>query len=123
MTIQQELGKRGEEFAVAYLEDLGYTILERNWRYKKAEVDIIAKDDGILVCIEVKSRSYDYYGPPDASINRQKESLLIEALQSYMEVINHEWEIRFDIMTIRYHADEAPAIKHLKAAFFPDLSG
>jgi len=122
MTIQRELGEKGEKLAVAHLQDLGFEILETNWRYKRAEVDVIAMDEGVLVCIEVKSRSYEYFGPPDASISRKKEALLVDALQSYMDVINHQWEIRFDIITILYHPQSAPTIKHLPGAFFPGLS-
>ena len=121
MTIQKELGDKAEGLAVAHLENLGYKILETNWRYKRAEIDVIAMDNGVLVCVEVKSRSYDYYGPPETAVGRKKEALLIEALQSYMEVIDHQWEIRFDIIAVNYRAQSEPTIRHLEDAFFPGL--
>ena len=122
MTIQKELGERAERLAVAHLKNLGYRILETNWRYKRAEIDVIAMDNEILVCVEVKSRSYDYFGPPETSIGRKKERLLIEALQTYMEEINHQWEIRFDIIAIVFHDQASPSLRHLRDAFFPGLS-
>jgi len=121
MTIQRDLGHKGEMIAVKYLQRLGYQILETNWRFRRAEIDIIAMHDLVLVCVEVKSRSYDYFGPPDAAVGRKKEALLTDALQAYMEIIEHEWEIRFDIISIMWQREGTPEIKHYVGAFFPGL--
>ena len=64
MAIHNELGKKGEQLAVDFLQKKGYTILDRNWRFKKAEVDIIAQKEQILAIVEVKTRSSNYFGNP-----------------------------------------------------------
>ena len=122
MTRQQELGRRGEEIAKEHLIQLGYEILDCNWRYQRAEIDIIAMDGPVLVCIEVKSRSYDYFGPPDTGVTQKKEQLLVEALQQYMIKIDHEWEVRFDIISVRWESEGGYHLQHIKAAFFPGLA-
>ena len=96
----REIGNIGEDHASAYLIKSGYEILERNWRYSRAEIDIIAKKEGILVFIEVKTRSYTYFGEPSEAVGVKKEALLMDAGQRYMEKIDHEWEIRFDIISV-----------------------
>lgn len=119
MPNKSEIGAIGERFAKAFLENEGYEIQESNWRFKKAEIDIIAKIDNILVFIEVKTRSYEYYGAPEQSITEKKEALLIDAAQRYMESIDYNWEIRFDIIAIIVDkVYNLKRIKHFKDAFF-----
>jgi len=66
-----EFGKRGEKLAEDHLISKGYKILKKNWRFKRAEIDIIAKDkEGILVFVEVKTRSYTYYGEPEVFVDQ-----------------------------------------------------
>lgn len=113
------LGKRGEELAVSFLEKKGYQILELNWRYRRAEMDIIAKDRGILVFIEVKTRNHNHYGEPEVAVDQKKEDLLASAGAAYMRKIEHDWEIRFDIISIIYKNDQNFTIKHFEDAFFP----
>lgn len=121
MAIQQEIGARGEEMAVNYLLGIGYKILEKNWRYKRAEIDVIAMHDETLVFVEVKTRSYDYFGPPDAFVDNKKEELMTGASHVYMEMINHEWEVRFDVISILLNRDGTGHLKHIKSAFFHGL--
>ena len=75
MAQHNELGKKGEQLAIDYLVKKGYKILDKNWRYLKAEVDIIAKKDSMIVAVEVKTRSSDYFGDPQDFINKKKISL------------------------------------------------
>lgn len=78
------LGIEGEDFAVTFLKKLGWQILERNWRNKKAELDIIAKDGEILVFVEVKTRSTNYFGPPEWAVTEKKSvCLLMELLLTW----------------------------------------
>jgi len=119
MAESHELGKRGEALARLFLEQKGWTILETNWRFGKAEVDLIAKEEDLLVFVEVKTRSYDYFGAPEEAVNTAKEALLASAASAYMEKIRHEWEIRFDIIAILFHNEKQYEIKHLPDAFFP----
>ena len=68
MAKHNDLGKMGEDLAVQYLTDKGYEILERNWRNKHKEIDIIAKDGETLVIVEVKTRQSDDHGEPDLAV-------------------------------------------------------
>jgi putative endonuclease len=121
MAKQHQNGKLAEDIATQFLTDLGYTVLERNWRFSKAEVDIIAKDKKILVFVEVKSKTYSYYGAPEESISSSKERLIIDAAGVYMEQIGHDWEIRFDIISILFDKQMNPTISHFKDAFYPSV--
>lgn len=115
-----ETGRTGEKIAEEYLREKGYEILETNWRFSKAEIDIIARDkDEMLVFIEVKTRSYDYFGAPEAFVTPKKESLLFDAANRYMEMINHDWEIRFDVIGIILKDIGNYQLKHTEDAFYP----
>lgn len=122
MAQRHTIGKQGEDIASAYLESLGYHILERNWRFSKAEIDIICKDNDVLVFVEVKSKSYTYFGAPEDSISTYKENLIIDAANRYMESISYDWAIRFDIVSIIFDKNKNPAITHFKDAFFPGIT-
>lgn len=117
------LGEEGERLAVSYLQKKGYTILETNWRYSRAEVDIIAMDGEVLVCVEVKSRSTEMWGSPANAVDSKKEKLLADALSMYMEKIDHQWEVRFDVVAVVIINDGYHEVKHYKDAFFPGLDG
>lgn len=116
---KQRTGKKGEELAVNFLEKKGFLILETNWRFSRAEVDIIAQDGEELVFIEVKTRTSKNISPPEASVTRKKRAFLVEAAGAYMEQINYDWEIRFDIITVLLWSDQQFEITHFQDAFFP----
>ena len=116
MAQHNDLGKLGEEIARKYLEDKGYSILETNWQYSHAEIDIIALKDDILAVVEVKTRSSDHYGKPETFVSKRKIKLLVSAVNSYIKQKNLDVEIRFDIISIiknRY----VEQIEHLEDAF------
>ena len=117
MSTNLELGNRGEMLAERCLVESGYQILERNWRFSRAEVDLIAKDEDILVFVEVKTRSSDIFGKPEESVSPKKEALIKDAAAVYMEQIDHQWEIRFDIISILIKED-GHSIEHFQDAFF-----
>jgi putative endonuclease len=121
MAKQHQNGKLSEDIAAQFLIGAGYTILERNWRFSKAEIDIIAKDKEVLVFVEVKSKTYAYYGAPEESISSSKERLIIDAAGVYMQQIGYDWEIRFDIISILFDKEMKPAISHFKDAFYPGI--
>ena len=121
MARQQTIGNLGEEKATLFLQEIGYKILERNWRFRKAEIDIIAKDGEVLVFVEVKAKSYTYFGAPEESVSAYKENLIIDAAHQYMLKIGHDWEIRFDIISIVFDKNKNASITHYKDAFFPSL--
>ena len=118
---QSEIGKKGEVLAAEFLQELGFIILERNWRYKKAEVDIIAKDGKVLVFTEVKSRSSTHFGRPEDFVDDKKKKMMTAAISYYMEAHQHNWEIRFDIISVIFDSEKQYRLQHFKDAFFPGL--
>ena len=111
-------GEKGEALAREFIEQLGYIVQEQNWRYKRAEVDLIAKDGEILVFVEVKTRSTAIFGEPALAVSAKKQQLLADAASAYMEAVDHHWEIRFDIVSIILSEDSFE-LEHYKDAFFP----
>ncbi len=116
MAKHYELGKKGEKIAVDYLIDKGYQILEKNWRYLKAEVDIIAKKENTVACIEVKTRSTNDFGNPQDFITPKKIKLLVMAMNEYIIRNDLDVETRFDIMGITKN-HSGFEIEHLEDAF------
>ena len=121
MSKHHDLGKRGEELAINFLRKKGFDLLEINWRYRRSEIDIIAKKDEVLVFIEVKSRSTDNFGRPESFVTDRKRELMVDAANFYMEETGHDWEIRFDVISVLFHNDFQQSIDHFKDAFFPGL--
>ena len=116
MAEHNELGKKGEQLAVDYLMKKGYKIRDKNWRYQKAEVDIIAEKDGILAVVEVKTRSTDYFGNAQDFVKPKKIKLLVMAIDHYVISKDLELEVRFDIIGIIKKPNETK-IEHLEDAF------
>lgn len=115
-----EKGMQGEAMATKYLESLGYEILETNYRVSHAEVDIIARINKEIVFIEVKTRTYDYYGSPEEFVTKIKQNNLAFAASMYCADNEYEGEIRFDIIAIILK-DSCKTFKHIEDAFFPGL--
>jgi putative endonuclease len=111
-------GKQGEEMACEYLLKNGFAILEKNWRHLKAEVDIIATIDKMLVIVEVKTRATADFGAPEESINSNKQRLLCEAANAYLELNQLKNEIRFDIISI-ISKNNHTELNHIVDAFSP----
>jgi len=113
-----DLGKKGEKIAARYLQGVGYEILEKNWRFSRAEIDLIVKDGEVLVFVEVKTRTNVYYGRPEEFINERKRQLIEDAASQYMVKSGHEWEIRYDVISVLLKKDGAEEIEHFKDAWF-----
>jgi len=116
MATHNDLGKLGEELAATYLQNKGYVIHEKNWRYLKAEIDIIASKDDTLIIVEVKTRTSDFFGNPEQFINRSKIKLLIIAADAYIQQKNIDVEISFDVIAIIKN-NKKTELKHIKQAF------
>ena len=116
MAEHNELGKKGEELAIAFLVENDYKILEKNYRYLKAEVDLIAQKGTVLAVVEVKTRSTDYFGDPQDFVNPKKIKLLLSAIDYYVIKKDLEVEVRFDIIAI-IHKNNITKIEHLEDAF------
>ena len=119
MAQHNDLGFKGEAIAKQYLEQLGYEILDENWHYNKAEIDIIAFDVDQLVFVEVKARSSTDFGEPEDFVDDAKQHHLERASAAYIEQVDWNGEIRFDIIAINFIKHREPVIKHIKDAFFP----
>ncbi len=117
MAAHNELGKIGEELAFEYLIQKGYKIKERNWRYQKAEVDIIAIKDGVLAIVEVKTRSTDFFGDPKSFINKKKINLLVSAIDKYVCSKGLNVEVRFDVIGI-IRGGKKTQLEHIEDAFY-----
>ncbi len=120
-TITTQRGRLAEDLACAYITKLGYKIRERNWRFRRAEIDIIAADQKWLVFLEVKSRSSTQFGTPETAVTHKKESLLSDAATAYMLANDYTGEFRFDIVSVLFQLDERPDIQHFQDAFFPGI--
>ncbi len=116
-----QLGIQGEQFAVEYLTSNGVKILETNWKAGNNEIDIIASENNILLIIEVKTRSSDYFIAPYASVNKTKQNILIRAANLYILKNNWKGETRFDIISIVIENNSPPKIEHIKDAFYPRI--
>jgi putative endonuclease len=122
MAKHNEVGHRGEQIATDYLTKKNYTILDRNWRYKRAEIDIVAMHGAVLVFAEVKTRSNDLFERPESAVDEKKRRLLARAAVAYMRKIGHEWAIRFDILAVVLKEENVFFVDHFEDAFFPQLA-
>jgi putative endonuclease len=117
MAEHNELGKLGEEMAVEFLRKNGYEIVETNWTFQKAEIDIIAKNGNILAIIEVKTRSSIEFGLPQDFVKPKKIQLLVKAVDAYVTEKNLDIEVRFDIIAV-HKEGKSFVIEHLTDAFY-----
>lgn len=120
MADHNELGKKGEELAQKHLIQNGYEIKHLNWRYRKNEVDIVAIKNNLLVVVEVKTRTNDYFENPKKAVTRKKQKFIINAVEAYISEYNIDMEVRFDIIAITL-IDNKTQIEHIQDAFQPSL--
>lgn len=126
-----ELGRLGEQMATKYLEDNGYTILERNYRKGHLEIDIIALDPhplfasrfpsvdaeaGELVIVEVKTRSYDTVLRPEDAVVHRKRLNMIRLGNQYVKCHGRKESVRLDVIAI-VKGENGVDLKHIKNAF------
>lgn len=111
------LGRQGETLAADYLIEKGYVILSRNFRYLKAEIDLIARENDILAMVEVKTRSGDFYEDLSWAIPHKKKRLLVMAADHYVCKHELDLEVRFDIITLIKNS-KGIRIEHIKDAFY-----
>lgn len=121
MAKHNELGHKGEEFAVKYLKEKGYHIREINWRDGKLELDIVAESDNILVVVEVKTRYSDYISHPTDAITNSKIRNIVKATDHYIKIHNIDKDIRFDIISL-VKQQNTFRIEHIEDAFIPPVN-
>lgn len=111
-------GAEGEQVACQWLEQQGYRILARNWRHSHLEVDIVARQGGTVVIVEVKTRRSDRYDGPADAVGPAKQRKLYRAAEAYLDALGEDVAVRFDIITV-WMTGATPRIEHLEDAFYP----
>lgn len=114
----KELGTRGEDAACSFLAQRGHTIVERNWKHKRGEVDIISLDGEEIVLTEVKTRSGEEFGSPEEAVDARKQKRLRRLADAYLTHASvDDVRVRFDVIAIRYLGDERALLRHHRDAF------
>ena len=116
---RSELARRGEDAAAAYLERIGMTIVERNWRTRTGEIDIVASDGGTVVLVEVKTRRSERAGTAEEAVSVTKQRRLARLAAAYLAQTAgpSPKEIRFDVVAIRVLGEDRALLRHYRAAF------
>ena len=119
MAVHLDLGRKGESLAKAFLEEAGYEIIDENWTHGKAEIDLIAYKDKVIIFAEVKTRTGNGFGEPEDFVDARKQRLLAEAADEYIYLMGHQGEVRFDIIAILFDKKENYKLNHIEDAFWP----
>jgi len=119
MATHNDLGRKGEAIAKAHLEANGYEIMDENWVHGKAEIDLIAYKDKTIIFAEVKTRTGAGFGLPEDFVDARKQRLLADAADEYIYLMNHQGEVRFDIISILFDRNNNYNLKHIEDAFWP----
>jgi putative endonuclease len=120
MVKHNELGKKGEEIAERHLLSRGFKVLEKNWRYGRDEIDIVATIDHWLVIVEVKTRTSDLFGEPETAVTPGKQRSIIRAAEGYIIAKDYKGETRFDVIGILFDHGKI-RLNHIEDAFLPRL--
>jgi len=113
-----DLGAHGERIAAAYLTDSGLRVLDRNWRCRDSELDIVARDGDALVFCEVKTRRAVGFGHPVEAVGHVKQRRLRVLAQRWLAAHDeHAPELRFDVVGVLVRVDRPALVTHLRAAF------
>jgi putative endonuclease len=115
---RNELGSHGERIAAAYLTSAGLRLLDRNWRCREGELDIVARDGDALVFCEVKTRRGVGYGSPAEAVTAAKQRRLRTLAQRWLAAHEeHAPELRFDVVGVLVRPERPALVTHLRAAF------
>jgi len=114
MAAHNELGKWGEDLAADYLQRKGYTIIERDWKSGRRDLDIVAKNGNVIVFVEVKTRRNSLYGQPEEAVDYRKLQSLQQAINHYIKFRHISQEVRFDIISIVGTIGSEPDIQHIQ---------
>ena len=119
MAAHNDLGHKGEDMAVQYLQQNGYCILDRNWTNKgRKEIDIVATKDDVIVFVEVKTRKVGSATTPISAVDNRKQQRVVLAADSYLKAHHIDFSCRFDVIGIIYN-EELSRIEHFEDAFKP----
>ena len=118
MRAKDAVGKYGEEVAARHLTEAGLEIVERNWRCHEGEIDIVAREHGVLVFCEVKTRSSVLFGLPAEAITHRKRDRMRRLAYRWLQG-QPEWigDVRFDVVSVIRPDRGAAIVEHMRAAF------
>ena len=118
MAAKDELGRRGEDEAVRYLEQRGLVVLSRNWRCRDGELDVVAVDGDRLVVCEVKTRSGTRFGEPAEAVTPRKVARIRRLTQAWLAAHHVPWvEVRYDVLAVLIEPGAPVRVHHYQAAF------
>ncbi len=117
MASHNDFGKLAEELAEAFLLEKGMKILAKNYRYQKAEIDLIAQIENQIVIVEVKARATDVFMLPQEAVNKKKIKLMVLAANYFIEENNIDLETRFDVISVLPNENGKLEITHIENAF------
>lgn len=121
MRVKDAVGRFGEQVAVQHLEAAGLSILDRNWRCRDGELDVVARDGADLVFVEVKTRSSVTFGWPAEAVDRVKiariRRLALHWLAAHREQHRFWTAVRFDVVSVVRRPPGTPDVQHLRGAF------
>ena len=118
MSTTNDLGVHGERIAAAYLTSAGLRVLDRNWRCREGELDIVAREGSALVFCEVKTRRGTGFGHPVEAVTPQKRARLRDLAQRWLAAHDeHAPDLRFDVVGVLVHRARPAEVTHLRAAF------
>ncbi|WP_115375737.1 YraN family protein [Adhaeribacter pallidiroseus] len=117
MAKHNHTGQIGEELATSFLIEKGFAILAKNYRYKRAEIDIIAQKPGLLLFVEVKTRTSNYHGFPEEAITQKKVDLFLLAAEEFIHQLSWQHDIRFDVIAVSGGNHVPFQIHHIEDAF------
>lgn len=117
MAEHNDFGNLAEDLAVEYLEKKNYRIIARNFRYQKAEIDIVAEFDDLIVVTEVKARSYNTVIEPQEAVTKKKIKSIVMCTDFFMQDRTIDKEVRFDIITVLPDEKGVLQLTHIQDAF------
>ena len=117
MADHNDFGNLAEELAEQFLVQKNYKILAKNYRYQKAEIDIIAEFENQIIIVEVKARKTDAFMLPQEAINKKKIRLIVSAANDFLEQNNINLETRFDVISVLPNETGKLEINHIENAF------
>src|SRR5688572_15609431 len=112
MSDKIKTGAKGENLAAEFLERKGFEVVARNYRHKRAEIDLIVKRENWIIFVEVKTRSSSSFGEPEDFVTGQKSRKIFEAAEEYIFSTDWHGHVRFDIVSVKLGG--APEIIHFE---------
>ena len=117
MAEHYDFGKEAELLACDFLKEKGYLILAQNYRYQKAEIDIIAEFDNQIIIVEVKARNTNVFIEPQEAVNKRKIKLIVSATDYFIQEHKIDKDVRFDIISVLPNGGGTFEITHIENAF------